>query len=111
MALEAEVPATSADVPGPSAALEAEPETGPAPATADGDAASSALRPPKRPAKPDEMLHKTTVDKLAAAIAANKQRLQVITQETRLVQGGWPTARTVVETLELPEQGDLGGCR
>ena len=87
MATEEEVPATSADVPGPSAASEAEGEAGPAPATANGDAPSSALRPPKRPAKPDETLHKTTVDKLAAAIASNKQRLQVIAGEARLVQG------------------------
>ena len=77
MATEEEVPATSADVPRPSTASEAEGEAGPAPATANGDAPSSTLRPPKRPAKPDETLHKTTVDKLAAAIASNKQRLQV----------------------------------
>ena len=99
MAAEEEVPATSADVPGPSAVSEAEAEPGPAPAAANGDPPSSALRPPKRPAKPDETLHKTTVDKLAAAIAANKQRLQVIALDTGPMQGSWPTARTVAETV------------
>ena len=81
MATDEQVPPAEASE--PSAPAEAEAE-GPAPVAAtDGEVQ---LRPPKRPAKPDETLHKTTIDKLAAKIASNKERLVVIKDEVEARQ-------------------------
>lgn len=76
-----EPPATEA--PGAAPPAEADGAASPAPA-ANGDTAS--LRPPKRPTRPDEALHKATIDKLAARIAANKERLTGIREDVEARQ-------------------------
>lgn len=80
MATDEQVPPAEASEPSAPAQALAE---GPAPIAASGEVQ---LRPPKRPARPDETLHKTTIDKLAARIAANKERLQAIKDDVEARQ-------------------------
>ena len=84
-AMATEDPPPAAEAPETAPPAEADGDAGPAPApAANGDAAS--LRPPKRPARPDESLHKATIDKLAARIAMNKERLTTIREEVEARQ-------------------------